>query len=80
MESVKIMPLDRRFKEIFGVRFLDYLDAQLARLGYGAHLDVARFDCYLQREYDDYVEGMSMDEFLEMKFGKDVKQFVEELI
>ena len=76
----EVIPLDRRFKGIFGVRFLEYLDQQLARLGYGAHLDVVRFDNYLQTKYDDYADGMSMDEFIEMKFGEDVKQFVEELI
>lgn len=76
----EVIPLDRRFKGIFGVRFLEYLDKQLALLGFGAHLDVVRFDNYLQTKYDDYVDGMSMAEFLELKFGGDVKQFVEELI
>ena len=76
----ELIPLDRRFKSIFGVRFLEYLDKQLALLGFGAHLDVVRFDNYLQTKYDDYVDGMSMAEFLELKFGEDVKQFVEELI
>lgn len=50
------------------------------RLGYGAHLDVVSFDDYLQKKYDDYVDGMPMNEFLEMKFGKDAKIFLEELI
>lgn len=76
----EVIPLDRRFKGIFGVRFLEYLDNQLVMLGFGAHLDVVRFDNYLQTKYDDYVDGMSMEEFIEMKFGEDVKQFVEELI
>lgn len=76
----EVTPLDRRFKSIFGVRFLEFLDPLLAKLGYGAHLDVVRFDDWLQRKYDDYTDGMSMAEFIEMKFGGDVKQFVEELI
>lgn len=76
----EVMPLDRRFKGIFGASFLEYLDKQLLWLGFGAHLDVVRFDNYLQTKYDDYVDGMSMEEFIEMKFGEDVKQFVEELI
>lgn len=75
-----IMALDKRFKDIFGVRFLKYIDEQLARLGYGAHLDVVQFDKYLQSKYDDYINGVSMEEFLAIKFGEDVKQFVEELI
>ena len=62
------------------MRFLKFLDAVLVRLGYGAHLDVVSFDDYLQKKYDDYVDGMPMNEFLEMKFGKDAKIFLEELI
>ena len=76
----EVVALDKRFQDIFGVRFLKFLDPVLAKLGYGAHLDVVRFDDWLQRKYDDYTDGMSMDEFLELKFGEDVKQFVEELI
>lgn len=76
----EVMDLDKHFNAIFGVSFLKYLDAELARLGYGAHLNVVQFDDYLQKKYDDYVDGISMNEFLEMKFGKDVSQFVEGLI
>ena len=74
------MSLDKKFREIFGVQFLQVYDVELARLGYGAHLDVVEFDAYLKRTFDDYTDGMSMDEFVKIKFGDKAAKFIDKLI
>lgn len=71
---------DRKFKEIFGVGFKRFLDMDMLKAGCGVMLNIVQFDNYLKNEYREYKEGMSMSEFVSLKFGKDANELLEELI
>ena len=52
----------------------------MLKAGCGVMLNIVQFDNYLKNEYREYKEGISMSEFVSLKFGKDANEFLEELI
>lgn len=68
------------FRLIFGVEYTRFISPQFLVLHKVVTLDIIKFDDYLKRKYKDYVEGISMKDFVYSKFGEQGCSFINEEI
>lgn len=70
-----------KFAKLFEVSIGDFYDPWLSLcLGHWV-IDLLKFDEYLHSKYGNYEDkGLSMDEFITIRFGKEASELLEDLI
>lgn len=71
----------RKFAKLFEVSIGDFYDPLLSLLFGRWMIDLIRFDQYLHSKFGNYeAEGLSMEEFVTMRFGNEASKLLEDLI